>query len=132
MPPEFLRPPGLPHQVTHSQVVVTHQRAGGRTIYVAGQVGADATGELVSLGFEAQAERAFENLGTALAAAGARMRDVVKLTLYIRNATDFAPLPALLARHFGTERPPAATLLVVHALARAQALVEVEAVAVVE
>lgn len=132
MAPQFLRPAGLARQATHCQVVVAHNRASGKTLYVAGQVGADETGALVSLAFEAQAERAFENLATALAAAGAQLSDVVKVTMYVRNAADFAPLPGLLGRYFGSDRPPANTLLVVHALARPQALFEIEAIAVLE
>jgi enamine deaminase RidA (YjgF/YER057c/UK114 family) len=130
--PDFLRPPGLFPPPNYSHVVVTQNRAAGRTIYVAGQVGVDERNEPVSLEFQGQAERAFLNLQTALKAVGAGFKDVVKVTLFLRNATDVPALRELLTKHFGTERPPANTLLIVHALARPYLLFEIEAIAVLE
>ncbi|GAA1948838.1 RidA family protein [Kitasatospora viridis] len=104
----------------------------GRTIAVSGQVAFDEKGELVGPGDpEAQARQVFENLGRALAAAGATFADVLKLTFYV---TDRDQLPALrVARDavIDTERPPASTAMVVAGLFRPDVLVEVDALAVV-
>ena len=130
--PDFLRPDGLLKHDAYSHVVVTENRPGGKTIYVAGQVGIDENNEPVSLEFPGQAERAFQNLGTALRSVGADYGDVVKVTLFLRNATDVPTLQQIMPRYFPPERPPANTLLIVHALARPYLLFEVEAIAVLE
>src|SRR5215213_10752561 len=81
MPKQFLNPPALntPSGFTH---VVT--ATGAKTIYVSGQVSVNAKAEVVGKGdFRAQVERTFENLKTALAAAGATFKDVVKVTYFV-------------------------------------------------
>ena len=60
-PAELARPSGFSHAVA-----VT----GGRTVFLAGQVGMDRDGKLVGGGVVAQFEQALANLLTALAAAG--------------------------------------------------------------
>ena len=55
-------------------------------LFVSGQAPISAEGELVGEGdFNAQAEQTFENLQTVLDAAGASMRDIVKLTVYLTD-----------------------------------------------
>ena len=122
--PEFLRPKGLLNHPGYSHVVVA-----GDTVYIAGQVGVDENNEPVSMQFEPQAERAFQNLGTALRSVALDYQNVVKVTLFLRNATDVPALQGIMSRYFPAERAPANSLLVVHALARPYLLFEVEAVA---
>src|SRR5215470_9460003 len=56
---------------------------GGRTLYIAGQVSADASGSLVGAGdFRAQIRQVFSNLNSRLQEAGAQFKDVVKLNYY--------------------------------------------------
>ena len=121
-PATLVRPNGYTH------VVVAPD---GRTVYVAGQVAFDSTGQLIGAGdFQAQADRVYQNLGRALAAVGGSLQDVVKTTTYI---TDLRNLPALRdvrARYSRSGSPPANTLLVVAGLARPELMIEVEAVAV--
>jgi enamine deaminase RidA (YjgF/YER057c/UK114 family) len=106
---------------------------GGRVVAIAGQVAMDAGGELVGRDDpSAQAERAFENVGLALAAAGATFADVVKFSIFV---TDISILPAIRAvrdRHIDAERPPASTAVEVAALFQPGYLIEVEALAVVD
>lgn len=72
-PPELFSPPGFSHIVEIS---------GGRTVYLAGQIGVDRQFQIVGRGdFRAQAEQVFENLKTALVAVGADFNQVVKLLL---------------------------------------------------
>jgi enamine deaminase RidA (YjgF/YER057c/UK114 family) len=104
----------------------------GRWVAIAGQVSLDADGNLVGEGDpEAQAEQVFANLERCLAAAGATFADVVKLNFYV---TDIAFLPAVrTARdgHIDTTNPPASTAVQVVSLFRPEALIEIEAYAVV-
>jgi enamine deaminase RidA (YjgF/YER057c/UK114 family) len=114
----------------YSHAVVAH---GGRVIAIAGQVAMDGHGELVGRDDpRAQAERVFENLRLALAAAGATFTDVIKLGVYV---TDIAVLPVMREtrdRYIDVERPPASTAVQVGALFQPGYLLEVEALAVAE
>ncbi len=106
--------------------------AEGRIVAVAGQAALDAEGNLVGPGdAHAQAERVFENLRLALAAAGATFADVIKLGVYM---TDTAYLPAIREvrdRHIDPGRPPASTAVQVTSLVRPEFLLEIDALAVV-
>jgi enamine deaminase RidA (YjgF/YER057c/UK114 family) len=104
----------------------------GRWAAIAGQVSLDADGKLVGEGDpEAQARQVFANLERCLAAAGATFADVVKLNFYV---TDIAFLPAVRTardEHIDTTNPPASTAVQVVSLFRPEALIEIEAYAVV-
>ena len=107
--------------------------ATGRFVAVAGQVAMDEQGELVGEGDpRAQAERVFENLRLALAAAGATFDDVVKFGVF---TTDISILPVVREvrdRFVDTDNPPASTAVQVGALFRPGYLLEIEAYAVVD
>src|SRR5262245_47171178 len=127
-----LNPQGLQQPRGYSHVVVVK---GGRTVYVSGQVALDEKGELVGKGdLKAQATQVFENLKTALRAAGADFDDVVKLNTYVVNYRPamLDTLRAVRGSFMGEVAVPASTLVGVQALAREGFLIEIEAVAVVE
>jgi 2-iminobutanoate/2-iminopropanoate deaminase len=72
----------------------------------------------------------FRNLQAALASAGAKFSDVVKMNTYV---TDMAQAPAVRevrAKYF-TDVTPASTLVQVVRLARPEFLIEIEVIAVV-
>jgi enamine deaminase RidA (YjgF/YER057c/UK114 family) len=104
----------------------------GRWVAIAGQVSLDAGGKFVGVGDPAaQARQVFANLAKCLEAAGATFADVVKLNFYV---TDIAMLPHVrVARdaYIDTAKPPASTAVQVVALFSADALIEIEAYAVV-
>lgn len=104
----------------------------GRWVAIAGQVSLDAQGEFVGVGDPAaQARQVFANLEKCLEAAGATFADVVKLNFFV---TDIAILPHVrVARdaYIDTAEPPASTAVQVVALFSPDALIEVEAYAVV-
>jgi enamine deaminase RidA (YjgF/YER057c/UK114 family) len=129
---EFINPDTLPNWAqAFTQVVVVPP---GRTVYVAGQVAVDQDQHLVGAGdLGAQARHAFQNLATALAAAGATTADVVKLNIYVKNyqPADAEAVGAALRQFFPHPQLPASTWLGVQSLAQAEFLIEVDAVAVV-
>ena len=104
----------------------------GRWVAIAGQVSLDADGKFVGVGDPAaQAQQVFANLERCLSAAGATFADVVKLNFYV---TDIGILPAVrTARdaYVDTVNPPASTAVQVVALFSPDALLEIEAYAVV-
>ena len=122
-PPGMSSPPAYHHVV---EVTGPH-----RTIYLAGQTGADATGKVAG-DFRAQAVQVFENIKTALASVGGGFENVVKLTSYLTNIDANAPAYREVRASYFTNKAalPASTLLQVPRLASAAYLLEVEVVAI--
>jgi len=129
---EHPHPEGLLHNPAFSQVVAA---SGRRTIYTAGQVSIDGRGALVGAAdLAAQTAQAMRNVGLALSAAGASYADIVKITTYVVN---YKPehrsiIGNARAPFFANGTPPASTLVGVAALAIAEWIVEIEAIAVVD
>jgi enamine deaminase RidA (YjgF/YER057c/UK114 family) len=124
----FINPEGLVRPPTYTQVVEVV--APGRTIYISGQLGTDRDGKLAAGDFRAQAEQVFRNLQAALAAVGASCADIVKLNSYLAHITDLPILRDVRARYLDAATLPASTTLEVVKFARKDALLEIEAVAV--
>jgi reactive intermediate/imine deaminase len=100
-------------------------------IHVSGQVALDPEGTFVGAGdMRAQTERVFENLRAILEANGATFADIVKITTYVTTLDDLAGMREVRARYLPAE-PPASTAVQVAALVLPDALIEVDAVAVV-
>lgn len=107
----------------------------GRLIFVAGQIALGPDGKILHPGNASEQFRCcMQNIATILAAGGATMTDVVKVVNYVTKDVDLDvayPQIAAIRREFITAEPyPVSSLVVVHGLMQ-QALVEVEAVAVV-
>ncbi|HJV25917.1 MAG TPA: RidA family protein [Aromatoleum sp.] len=96
-------------------------------LYTSGQIPLTASGELIDLDIEAQAEQVFDNLSAVLAAAGASLNQVVKSTVFVQDLNDFARLNAVYERRFGSHKPARSTVQVAR-LPR-DAKVEIEVVA---
>jgi enamine deaminase RidA (YjgF/YER057c/UK114 family) len=115
--------------LAYSQVM---RSTGGTFIQVAGQAALDRDLQLVGAGdFAAQARQCFENLGHALAAAGAKPADVNSIRIYVVDMqAGYVPvLKQALEEFFGAALPPG-TLLGVASLAMPGLMIEVEATAV--
>jgi enamine deaminase RidA (YjgF/YER057c/UK114 family) len=124
----YINPSSLVKPNGYTHVVVAPD---GRTVYVAGQVAFDSTGQLIGAGdFRAQADRVYQNLRRALSAVGGSLQDVVKTTTYITDLKNLQLLREVRAQYSRSGSPPANTLLVVSSLARPELMIEVEAVAV--
>ncbi len=62
----------------------------GNTIYVSGQVAYDPNGNPVGEGdMRAQTRQVFDNIRAVLAAAGARLEDIIKINTYITDQSRF-------------------------------------------
>jgi enamine deaminase RidA (YjgF/YER057c/UK114 family) len=127
---EPIHPAGLSTPHTYTHVIVA---TGSRLVFVAGQVAEDEHGNLVGAGdLTIQARKAFDNVGRALVAGGARPEQVAKITIFVVDYQD-AYLPAIEEGRvtlFGDHKP-ADTLVGVQTLAHPGCLIEVEAIAVV-
>ncbi len=112
----------------YSQAVIT---AGGRTIWLAGQVGAvDASGRSLAGDFDGQVREVFSRLGQTLAEAGGELSDMVTMTVFITDARYGDRFTQLRKEIFG-DNFPASALITVAGLARPELLVEVQGVAVI-
>lgn len=80
----------------------------GDMIYISGQVPVDADGKIIEGNIEAQTQQVLENIKSALALAGATLKDVVKTTIWLEDARDFGRMNAVYATYFPKE-PPART-----------------------
>jgi enamine deaminase RidA (YjgF/YER057c/UK114 family) len=99
-------------------------------VFVAGQYGSDASGNVTSSDFTAQLRRSFDNLGTALKAVGLDYRDVVQIRTHIvdHDADKLTALVEVVGQIWGAQ-PPAQTLIGVASLALPDMLFEVDAIA---
>ncbi len=125
-PPTLVKPTGYAHGVSTT---------GGRVLFLAGQPGLDANGNVVAPGdIVAQCAQAYANLKTVIEAAGGVMTDVVKLTIYVTDKAAYkANLKAIGAAYrnvFG-KHYPAMTLVEVKSLFDDDALIEMDGFAVV-
>ena len=125
----FINPKTLAHQTGYSYTVET--TGPGRTVYIAGQLGLDLDNKIVGApgDFRAQATKAIENLKAALAAVGAELKDVVKITNFLTDMSHIGIYREVRDQFFKEPRP-ASTALGISALARPGALFEIEAIAV--
>lgn len=124
----FVRPEGLPPVNGYSHAVAFT----GRMVVISGQVPLDAHGRLV--GYRdptAQVRQVFENLAAALAATGARMDQVVKLTVYLTDLADLDAFRQVRDEYIALDRPPASSLVQVSGLVNPEFRVEIEALAAV-
>jgi enamine deaminase RidA (YjgF/YER057c/UK114 family) len=125
----FVNPEGMHRPIGYTHVV---EVTAGRPVFISGQVALDPDGELVGPGdVRAQARQVFENLEAALGSVGAGFGQVVKLNLYLLDATQLPAVREVRDRYVDTARPPASTAVQVGRLALDGLLIEVEAVAVV-
>jgi 2-iminobutanoate/2-iminopropanoate deaminase len=106
---KFIATDGAPRAIgPYSQAVVE-----GGFLFASGQIPLDPTsGELVPGGLSASVERIFDNLEAVLRAEGLSLADVVKTTVYLVRAEDFAAMNAVYATRFGNHRPARSTVIV--------------------
>jgi enamine deaminase RidA (YjgF/YER057c/UK114 family) len=125
-----INPDGIAKPVANYSHVVTADGA-KRLVFCAGQVAADEQGNVLPPDdFDAQAKMVMHNLTTALAAGGAKLSDVTKITVYICNPHDVPKARRVLQTYFAGH-PPGSTLCILRGLAHPNFLLEIEAIAVV-
>lgn len=122
---EFINPESVYTPPIYSQCIRV-----GNIIYLSGQVGRDKDNQIVSMDVAEQADRAYQAIQQLLEAAGASMRNVVKLVVYLTKQEDLGRVGPLRDKYFGDHRP-CNTTVVVQALARPEYLIEIDATAVV-
>ena len=114
---------------SYSHVVTA--KGAKKLVFCAGQVAAGVDGNVLPPDdFGAQAKMVMRNLKNALAAGGAKLSDVTKVTVYIVNPHDVRKARGVLKQYFG-KHPPGSTLCILRGLAHPDFLLEIEAIAAV-
>jgi enamine deaminase RidA (YjgF/YER057c/UK114 family) len=121
-PASLARPRGYSHGMKGS----------GEVLFVAGQVGWDGEGRMVSSDFVAQFAQALDNVLSVVAAAGGTAASVARLVLYVTDKREYRSRQRevgeawrrRMGKHF-----PAMALVEVRGLLEDDAKVELEAVA---
>jgi 2-iminobutanoate/2-iminopropanoate deaminase len=100
-------------------------------IFSSGQVAIDpATQEVIAGDVGAQTERVMKNLSAILAAAGSRLDNVLRCTVFLKNMNDFAAMNAVYGKYFNAS-PPARSTVEVSRLPK-DVLVEIDVIAQAE
>lgn len=119
--------PATVHKPFSAYALATEVQDATRWLHISGQVGADADGKVVD-GIEGQLDAIFFKLGEILNEADMDVSNLVRITIYLRNAED-VPVMRKARDHFMAGHLCASTLLIVSGLANPAFLAEVEAVA---
>jgi enamine deaminase RidA (YjgF/YER057c/UK114 family) len=124
-----LQPPGWPEPRGYANGIA----AEGRLVFVAGQIGWDATGAFPASDLAGQVRQTLENVVAVVAEAGGGPEHVARMTWYLVDRAEYlenlraigAAYREVMGRHF-----PAMAVVEVAGLLEPEAKVEIEAVAV--
>jgi len=108
--------------VGYSRAVVA-----GDWVFVSGCTGFDYSKMTISDDLLEQAEQCFRNIEAALKQAGASLKDVVRVTYILPDASQFQQCWPVLRRHFGDIRP--ACTMISAGLAQPNMKIEIEVTA---
>lgn len=127
----FINPESLGAPCGYSNGVVAE--AGGRLLFIAGQIGWDQNQRIVSADLVDQFDRALANVIAVVNEAGGRPEQIARLVIYVTDKTEYRAhmkeigerYRARMGKHF-----PAMVLVEVKGLLEDGAKIEIEAVAV--
>jgi enamine deaminase RidA (YjgF/YER057c/UK114 family) len=109
--------------------------AGGRLLFIAGQIAWDEQQRIVSDDFVAQFDRALANVLTVVAAAGGTPEQIARLVIYVTDKRAYLARTREVGERWrarmGTHYP-AMALVEVKSLLADDALVEIEGIAVIQ
>ena len=101
-------------------------------IYVSGQAAFSLEGEVVGVeNFDAQAAQTFTNLKAVLLAGGSDLSKIIKVTIFLKDMSNFNKIVALREKYFPLPYP-ADTIVEITSLALSEVEIEIEAMAFIE
>ena len=123
-----INPDGLHKNPAFSQAVMAE---GGKTIYIGGQNGILPDGTMAGDTLASQTEQALKNMMEILRTVGGSQENVVKQTIYVVKGQDIREGYAATQKAWGNF-PTAISFIFVEGLGVPGALVEIEAIAVLD
>ncbi len=108
--------------------------AQGATLYIGGQIGWNEDQVFVAKDFVGQMEQALKNIAAVLDAAGGKPEHLTRLTWYVIDKQEYLAKQREVGRAYRDvlgKNFPAMTMVVVSALVEDEALLEIEATAVI-
>jgi len=128
---EFINPVSLGIPRGYSNGVLAE--AGGRLLFIAGQIAWDEQQKIVSTDFVEQFDRALANVVAVVDHAGGKPEQVVRLVIYVTNKNEYLgrtrEVGERYRRHLG-KHFPAMVLVEVKSLLDDEAKIEIEGIAV--
>jgi len=121
-PKRAINPPGTAEGLPFSNGILV-----GNTLYVAGQEGL-VNGKLAEGGIGPQTEAALNNIKKIVERAGLAMSDVVSVTVYMADLSEFGDMNKVYKTYFPEPRPARATVQVAALVSNAR--IEISAIAV--
>jgi enamine deaminase RidA (YjgF/YER057c/UK114 family) len=129
----FINPESLGLPRGYSNGVLTE--AGGRLLFIAGQIAWDEQQRIVSRDFVEQFDRALANVITVVEEAGGRVEEIARLLIYVTDKNEYRSRTreigeryrARMGRHF-----PTMALVEVKSLLEDEAKIEIEGMAVIQ
>lgn len=128
---KMINPQSLGMPRGYSNGVLTE--AGGRLLFVAGQIGCDPTQKIVSADFVEQFDQALGNVLAVVTEAGGTAEHVTRLTIYVTDRIEYLEQTRSIGERYRSRMGkhfPAMALLEVKGLLDPAAKVEIEATAV--
>jgi enamine deaminase RidA (YjgF/YER057c/UK114 family) len=132
MEKEIINPPSLARPVGFNYGIAV---TGGRLLFLAGQTGSDAEGNIISPGdIVAQYEQIMRNLQVVVETAGGNLQDITKLNIFVRDRDAYLVHLKQIGqvhRSFFGKYYPAMALFEISRFVQNEALIEIEGMAVI-
>lgn len=90
----------------------SHGVLAGNTLYVSGQVGKKASGEMVLQDIKSETIQVMENIKAILAEAGMNFSDIAKTTIFLKDMNDFSNVNETYGSYFTGNFPARETVQV--------------------
>lgn len=104
---------------------------GGKMVFISGQVPSDESGNTVGTTMKEQAEYVFQNLSKVLDVNGGTLKNLVSVTIFLKNIIQFNEFNEVRNDYFSEYRP-ASTLVEVSSLAINDHMVEINGIAYIK
>lgn len=102
----------------------------GNMVFTSGQLGIDPqTGEFVNSSIEEETRQSLENLKAVVEKAGGTLKNVVKVTIFIKNMGDFSKINGVYGEYFDSHKPARSCVEVAELPKNGN--VEIEAIAII-
>ena len=124
MEKKIIKPANAPQPVGPYNQAVAIQNF----VYTSGQIAIDPkTNQMITGDVTQQARLVIQNLKAVLEGAGSSLEKIVKVTVFLKNMSDFSSMNAVYSEFFKNETAPARSTIEVARLPK-DALVEIEAI----